>query len=115
MTTREVFKTLNREEAIGFFNTKKTDKEIYDILVSKGLTDSFDTFKTESEKVFTEKVSSMSKEDILSQIEGAELTEEQLEMIAGGGKQVDNEWVAATVIGGAAAGLAGFAAAIGAA
>ena len=113
MTTREVFKTLNREEAIGFFNTKKTDKEIYDILVSKGLTDSFDTFKTESEKVFTEKVSSMSKEDILSQIEGVELTEEQLEMIAGGSKQVDTVWIGTAIVGGAAVGIAGAAAAMG--
>ena len=86
MTTKEILENFTREEGIAIFNAKKTDKEVYDILVSKGLTDSFETFISEAEKIFTEKVSKMSKEEILAQIEGAELTDEQLEQIAGGDK-----------------------------
>lgn len=84
MTTKEILESFTRQEGIALFNAKKTDKEVYDILVSKGLTDSFETFTAEAEKVFAEKVSKMSKEEILKQIEGAELTDEQLEQIAGG-------------------------------
>lgn len=88
MTTRELLNTFTREEGIALFNAKKTDKEVYDLFVSKGLTDNFETFKSEAQKFFTEKVSNMSKEEILAQIDGAELTDDQLEMIAGGGKNV---------------------------
>lgn len=115
MTTREIFETLNREDGIKFFNAKKTDKEIYDILVSKGLTDDFETFKAEGQKLFTEKVSSMSKEEILAQIEGVELTDEQLEQIAGGGKttEFDNPGGAlGTIAAGSALGAVIIAAAV---
>lgn len=86
MTTRKLLETFAREEGIALFNEKKSDEEVYDFLVSKGLTDDFDTFKAEAQKIFTEKVSQMSKDELFAQIEGAELTDEQLEMIAGGAK-----------------------------
>ena len=84
MTTRELIDTFTREEGIALFNTKKTDKEIYDLCVAKGLTDSYETFVSESQKVFSEKVSKMNKDEILKAIEGTELTEEELSQIAGG-------------------------------
>ena len=92
MTTREAFDTIDREEGIRLFNLQKTEKELYDIFVAeKGLTDSFDTFKAEAEKIFIERTSKMSKEDILKAIEGAELTDAQLEQVAGGNKEEDGE------------------------
>ena len=84
MTTKEILGSLAREEGISFFNSKKTDKEVYDILVKKGLTDSFETFVSEAQKVFNEKISTMSKDEIMKQIEGAELTDKELQQIAGG-------------------------------
>ena len=84
MTTKELLNSFTREEGITLFNAKKTDKEIYDLCVAKGLTDSFDTFTAEAQKLFTEKVSKMNKDEILKAIEGTELTEEELSQIAGG-------------------------------
>lgn len=89
MTTRELIDTFTREEGIALFNERKTDKEAYDLFVSKGLTDDFETFVSEAKNLFIEKISGMSQEEILKQIEGAELTDEQLEMIAGGSKGVE--------------------------
>lgn len=115
MTTKELLNGFTREEGIALFNEKKTDKEIYDILVSKGLTDDFETFAAEAQKLFTEKVSSMSKSELLAQIEGAELTDDQLEQIAGGSKEVSDttitivaagSTVVGTVIGASAAAAA---------
>ena len=111
MTTRELLENFTREEGIALFNAKKTDKEVYDILVSKGLTDDFETFVAEAQKLFNEKFSKMSKEEILSQIEGAELTDEQLEQIAGGKNDVEEAAGQAGLITAYAAG--GIAAALG--
>lgn len=105
MTTKEIIKTFTKEEGIAFYNAKKTDKEIYDYLVSKGLTDSFETFLVDSRKIFEERFSKMSKEQILSSIQGAELTDEQLEQIAGG-KEEDGTLTTEDKIGaGVTAGL----------
>ena len=101
MTTKELLNGFSREEGIALFNERKTDKEIYDLFVSKGLTDDYETFAAEAQKVFSEKVSGMSQEEILKEISGAELTDEQLEMIAGGGK--DGEDKEAAEISGLAA------------
>ena len=103
MTTKELLNSFTREEGIALFNAKKSDKEIYDILVKKGLTDSFETFISEAQKVFNEKVSNMSSEEILAQIDGAELTDDQLEMIAGGKSGTEKFELACTVIGATAA------------
>ena len=91
MTTRELIEKFSREEGIALFNTKKTDKEVYNMFVSKGLTDSYETFISETQKIFNEKVSKMSKEELLAQIEGAELTDEELAQIAGGTKSVEEQ------------------------
>lgn len=61
MTTKEVLATLKTED-------------VYELLVKKGLTDDFETFKKEAEN-FTGLMTS-----------GKELTDAQLEMVAGGGK-----------------------------
>lgn len=110
MTTRELLNGFTREEGIALYNSKKTDKEIYDLCVAKGLTDSYETFVSESQKIFAEKVSQMSKEELLAQIEGAELTDEQLAQIAGGTKSVEEDnkvYMGLGIAGGvAAAGLA---------
>ncbi len=106
MTTREILENFTREEGIALFNEKKSDEEVYDFLVSKGLTDDFETFAAEAQKVFAEKVSQMSKEEILAQIEGAELTDEQLEMIAGGDKGENQASDTALIVTGAVVGAA---------
>ena len=108
MTTRELLENFAREEGIALFNAKKTDKEIYDILVKKGLTDSFETFSSEAQKVFNEKVSKMNSQELLAQIDGAELTDEQLEAVAGGKDSGDTGAFVAAGVGGAA-GVAGIA------
>lgn len=84
MNTKEVLNNFDKEEAIKLFNAKKTDKEIYDLLVSKGLTDSYETFILETSKIVKDRISTMSKSEILEKIEGIELDEEQLAQIAGG-------------------------------
>ena len=113
MTTRELLENFAREEGIALFNAKKTDKEIYDILVKKGLTDSFETFVSEAQKVFNEKVSNMSTQEILARIDGAELTDDQLEMIAGGKSDAGEiAMYAGITMGGSAAAVAAGVAAI---
>ena len=106
MTTREILNSLKREEGIALYNSRKTDKEAYDLFVSKGLTDDFETFVSEAKNLFIEKVSAMSKEELLTQIEGAELTDEQLEMIAGGDKS-GGQTAGIAISGAAGAGVVG--------
>ena len=116
MTTREIIENFAREEGITLYNSKKTDKEIYDMLVKKGLTDSFETFTSEVQKIFNEKVSKMSSQELLAQIDGAELTDDQLEMIAGGKFDSDKEKCEfAGIVLGSAAGAVAAAGAAGAA
>ena len=102
MTTREVLKTIKHEEGIKILNLKKSDKEVYDILVAKGLTDSFEIFTSEAKKVFNENVSKMSQKEILTQFDGAELTEEQLEAVAGGINSGNNGGFDINMVGGGA-------------
>lgn len=91
MTTKEVLNTLTHEEGLDFLNTKKNENELYDYLVKKGLTDDFDTFKKEAKQFVKDKMAKMSKKEIVSQIEGTELSDEQLAQIAGGkGDRVDS-------------------------
>ena len=106
MTTRELLENYTREEGIALFNTKKTDKEVYNMFVSKGLTDSYETFTAEAQKVFSEKVSKMSTDEILALIEGAELSEKQLEQIAGGKGDLSEEAKCGIILGGCAAAAA---------
>ena len=84
MTTRELLEKVTQKEGINFLNSKKTDKEIYNYFVSKGLTDSYETFILEATKFANEVLSTKSKEEILSQLENAELTDKELQQIAGG-------------------------------
>lgn len=70
MTIYELLKTLKGEEGIALFNTKKTDKEVYDLLVAKGLTDSFEEFTA-----FFKPASKLTE---------TELSDADLEKVAGG-------------------------------
>lgn len=85
MTTKELFNTFTREDGIKLFNSKMTNEEVYKLAVSKGLTDSYEEFLSEARKIILEKYSSMDKGELMEQLEGAELTEEQLALVAGGG------------------------------
>lgn len=84
MTTREILDSYTQEEGISLFNSVKSEKEVYDLFVEKGLTDSFETYLAETEKIANEKLSQMSREELLARLERAELSDEQLEAVSGG-------------------------------
>lgn len=108
MTTEELFKSFSKEEGFSFFNSKKSDKEIYDEFVKKGLTDSYETFMSSAEKVMKETFSKLPKEEIISQLADAELSDEQLEQIAGGKMDTETRRIveAGTCVAAGAAGAA---------
>ena len=108
MTTREIFNTIKKEDALYFYKSKKTDKEIYDILVKKGLTDSFETYTAEAKKISEERYSQLSKEELLKTLDGFELSDEELSQIAGGKEWIkgyEGGWIALGTLGGLAFGI----------
>lgn len=84
MTTKELLKSMEKEEGLSMLNSKMKDSEVYDLLVSKGLTDSFETFVLEAKKLAEEQISKMSKDELLEQLNSSELLEEELKLVAGG-------------------------------
>ena len=59
---------LSKEEGIKLVNEKKSDKDIYEYLVTKGLTDSYEEYISESQIIAKEKFSKMEKQDILKEL-----------------------------------------------
>lgn len=108
MTTREILKNFDKKEAIKLYNLRKTNEEAYELFKQKGLTDSYEVFLKETQNYLLENATKLTPDELLKQIEGAELSDVQLEQIAGGkgGKETNTDsWDAVSTMAVATGGV----------